>query len=157
MDQVERLRRWAEANRDIWIDVMRIYLGIGLMVKGISFLARGTMLMETMQRAEIGYATGLIAHYVILAHIAGGLLLAVGLLTRGAAVMNIPVLLGAVLFAHRREGLFAPAQTLEFACLVLALLVVLTIAGGGRLSVDYLLKKEADARLPHDEGAHAPT
>ncbi len=41
-------------------------------------------------------------------------------------------------FVHRRDELFALGQSLEFSALVLFLLCVFTIAGAGKLSLDYV-------------------
>lgn len=78
-------------------------------------------------------------HLIATAHIGGGICLAVGLLTRLAAAIQVIPLLGAVFYVHWQEGLLQPGQSLELAGLVLALLLVLTIFGSGRFSVDFLL------------------
>ena len=62
-------------------------------------------------------------------------MLVVGLLTRIAAWVQIPILAGA-LFVNRQEGLMSAGQGLEFAGLVLFLLVIFSISGAGPLSVD---------------------
>jgi putative oxidoreductase len=62
----------------------------------------------------------------------------VGFLTRVAAIVQIPILFGAVFVIHRPDGLFALGQSLEFSALVLLLLVVFAIAGSGRLSLDHV-------------------
>jgi putative oxidoreductase len=71
------------------------------------------------------------------AHLAGGALLALGLITRTAAIVQIPALIGAVFFVHLREGLFRTGQSLELSSLVLFLLCVFAVFGGGRLSLDH--------------------
>lgn len=81
-------------------------------------------------------ASGALLHYVALAHFVGGLLLVIGLLTRLAALVQVPILAGAVFIVHREDGLFALGQSLEFSALVLFLLIVITISGGGPLSLD---------------------
>ena len=60
-----------------------------------------------------------------------------GLLTRLAALVQIPVLTGAVFVVHLREGLASPEQSLELAGLVLFLLLVVFAFGPGKLSLDY--------------------
>jgi uncharacterized membrane protein YphA (DoxX/SURF4 family) len=64
--------------------------------------------------------------------------LTLGFLTRVAAIAQIPILFGAVFFVHRQDGLFALGQSLEFSALVLFLLVIVTIAGAGKFSLDYV-------------------
>jgi putative oxidoreductase len=83
-------------------------------------------------------AHGVLLHYVILAHFVGGLLLTLGFLTRIAALVQVPILAGAVFFVHRQEGLLAPTQSLEFSALVLFLLLVFVVSGAGSFSIDHV-------------------
>jgi uncharacterized membrane protein YphA (DoxX/SURF4 family) len=148
MEGLERLRRWLDARRELWLDLLRVYLGFALFAKGISFVRQGNVLFEQLREAGVGFSDGLIAHYVVVAHLCGGLLLGIGLVTRAAAAIQVPVLAGAVLLVHRSEGLFTPQMTLEFTILVLALLVLFTAAGGGPLSVDAWLRKRGTLPTP---------
>jgi uncharacterized membrane protein YphA (DoxX/SURF4 family) len=124
-------------------------LGVALFAKGAIFVTHVESLVDTMNLTHVPAASIALAHYVALAHLAGGLMLAVGLATRLAAGVQVPILLGAVLFVHRTEGFFTGAQGLELAVFVLFSLVLLTFSGGGRFSVDhYLAMHEGDADLP---------
>jgi len=147
MDQILRLRTWVEQHRDGWLDLLRIYMGFALLAKAIVFMQHMSAFIETMPIKTEAFAPALLAHYVVMAHVAGGIMLIFGVLTRLAAAANIPVLLGAVFLVHWNEGLFQPQQTLELALLVLFILVLLTVAGGGRWSVDEHLKKQ-EAAIP---------
>src|SRR5262245_29482015 len=122
MDSFEQARRWLDSHRAVWLDLLRIYMGFALFVKGVAFLRESHFLVESVRQTHIGLGEGLVGNYVILAHLAGGLLLAIGLVTRLAAAVQIPVLAGAAFLVHRAEGFFAPQMTLEFTILVLALL-----------------------------------
>jgi uncharacterized membrane protein YphA (DoxX/SURF4 family) len=83
------------------------------------------------------------AHYIVPVHIIGGALLAIGLLTRISALVQIPILLGAVLYVYLPKAMyFEPRQSLEFAALVLFLLCLVVAYGSGRLSVDYALTRK---------------
>lgn len=144
---VERARTWAAERSDIWLDMLRIYIGAGLFAKGLSLAgARDALFIDNTgldSTTRLGWLDGMVAHYVVPVHIVGGLMLAIGLATRAAAIANIPILLGAVLFVHARSGLFTTAQTLEFALLVLFMLCVFAVAGSGRVSVDHYLAKHS--------------
>ena len=84
-------------------------------------------------------------------------MLALGLLARLAALVQIPVLLGAVFLIHIEEGLLAPGQSLELAALVLFLLVVFFLFGSGAYSMDaYAIAEEARAEAYETERAAAP-
>lgn len=137
---MQRFIAWAEAHRDYWLDCVRIYLGLGLFVRGLLLIGNssGGPFIEMVQRSgQPWLLTGLALHYVMLAHFVGGLMLTLGFFTRIAALVQIPVLVGAVFLIHRHEGVLATGQSLEFSALVLFLLAVFSISGAGKFSVDY--------------------
>jgi uncharacterized membrane protein YphA (DoxX/SURF4 family) len=138
MEKLRQFIDWAEANPKVWLDCIRIYLGLGLFIRGVFIITntRAEFMRELMSRLEFPWLVGaVVLHYVALAHLVGGLMLTVGLLSRIAAWVQIPILAGAV-FVHRGEGLMNGGQSLEFSALVFVLLVVFAISGTGPLSVD---------------------
>ncbi len=133
---------WADSRREVWLDCIRIYLGLGLVARGLimNSNASTSYIVDILQRSGNNWLmTGLVLHYVMFAHLLGGGLLALGFVTRIAALVQIPILAGAVFIVHRSEGLFAAGQSLEFSALVLFLLVVFLVSGAGRLSVDHFV------------------
>jgi len=148
---------WAESRREIWLDCVRIYIGLGLLARGLLLVTNTStgFFVDLLERSGQPWLfTGTMLHYVILAHFVGGLLLTIGFLTRLAAALQIPILAGAVLFVHRQDGLFAMGQSLELSALVLFLLVVILISGAGRLSLDHVVfgaRRAAD----HTRSGHA--
>ena len=138
---MQRFIAWADARRDYWLDVVRIYLGLGLLARGLLLITNTSTgyFVDLLQRAGQPWITGgIMLHYVMVAHFVGGLLLTIGFLTRIAALVQIPILFGAVFLVHRQDGLFALGQSLEFSALVLFLLCVFVVAGAGRLSLDHV-------------------
>lgn len=147
MATTHRLIEWTDAHRDVAFDLVRIYLGIGLFVRGWLFITDSSAFVNLMAEAgEPTFVSAAVVHYVALVHLGGGLLMAVGLLTRVAALVQVPVLVGAVFFVHLSDGLLAAGQSLEFAALVLFLLVVTVFHGSGRLSLDYYLFERDEVR-----------
>ncbi len=150
---MEKLRQyidWAEAHPKVWLDCVRIYLGLGLFVRGVFIITntRAEFIQTLLQRLEYPWlVTVVLLHYISLAHLVGGLMLTVGVLTRIAAWVQIPILAGA-LFMHRGEGLMSGGQSLEFSALVFFLLVVFAISGAGPLSVDNGMPKLRPAITP---------
>jgi len=145
MATTHRIIEWIDAHRDVAFDLIRIYLGIGLFVRGWFFILDSSAVMGLLANSgDPTFASAAVVHYVALAHFGGGLLLAAGLLTRVAALVQIPVLIGAVFFVHLNDGLLAAGQSLEFSALVLFLLVIIFLHGSGRLSLDYYLFERKD-------------
>jgi uncharacterized membrane protein YphA (DoxX/SURF4 family) len=146
MKLYQKLRDWLKEG-EFFLDIVRIYLGIGLFVKAIYFIYNQETLHGLVESAgEFWGITVLISHYVILAHIAGGAMLALGLLTRIAAAVQIPALLGAVFLVHFPNLLSEAGGDAEFelAALALLLLLIFSISGAGKLSVDAYLKTHDD-------------
>jgi putative oxidoreductase len=117
-------------------DLVRAYLGIGLFVRGVLFVSRPELVLGYLSSTESWFVPYAIAHYVAIAHLGGGVLLAVGLATRLAAAVQLPVLFGAVFLVHSADSLLTAGQSLEFSALVLMLLCVYLGVGAGPLSVD---------------------
>ena len=147
MERVERITQWIDVHRDQALDVIRIYLGVALFAKGVAFIGHMMDLSEEV-RLAVGFMPTIVSHYVVAAHLAGGLLMAVGLVTRLAAAVQVPVLAGAILFVHAKQGLFTDAMTLELSLLVLFLLLVYTVVGARHFSVDAYLARSARASEP---------
>lgn len=154
MDRIESFKRWTAERRDLALDVVRIYLGGALVVLGIRFVRDPQLIQfwlydeHGMVRFVVGSA---VTHYVALTHIVGGTALALGLLTRVSALAQVPILFGAVFVVHLRGGILAPDQSLELAALVLFLLVVFSVFGGGRLSMDHHLAKAPTPEAEMDD------
>ena len=149
MKSINECKQWVQSHPDVIIDLMRIYLGIGLLIKGIYFLSHRGELDQLLQGADnLVFAQAAVLHCVIPVHMIGGLLLTAGLLTRVAALLQIPVIVGAVFYVHMpRMILIGPREGVEFALLVLFLLILILACGAGRLSVDHLLFKQEERQL----------
>src|SRR5262245_12468236 len=105
---------WLEARRHLCFELLCIYLGVGLFMKGVLFASDPATLAGLTSEGRLDAWAYVIAHYVVAVHLCGGVMLAIGLLTRLAAFLQLPILLGAVLFVHRNDGLFTRTQNLEF-------------------------------------------
>ena len=142
----ESKKAWWQ-DPSLGLDVIRVYLGIGLMVRGALFIGRPEVLLDFLKRSNSWFLPLAASQYVVAAHLCGGILLALGLGTRLAAAVQIPPLIGAVLFVHIGEGLLTAGQSLEFAALVLAMLSAFSVFGAGRLSLDdWIARRNAETQ-----------
>jgi len=142
--QFKATRAWVLSNRDLCVEALRVYLGFGLFLKGLNFVFTAPELAQFLQDStHMPFVSFLTVHLVGWAHMCGGILLCLGLLTRIAALVQLPILFSAIMFVHWSEGLFSAEQTLEFTMLVLFLLTFFVIYGSGRLSVDYVLEQRS--------------
>lgn len=115
-------------------DLIRIYLGIGLTVRGILFLLDPTWIGSILDN---GGETQLAARLIAVGHIAGGALLGLGLFTRFASAIQVLPVFGALVLVHGREDLASQNQSLEFSALVLIMLVFFACFGAGEWSLDH--------------------
>ena len=103
-------------------------------------------LVYFLNQGELNILETFISHYVISGHLVGGLLMMVGLLTRLGALIQIPILCGALGFVHSKEALFSTNQNFELTALVLFLLALFCIIGSGNLSLDYHVIDESQPK-----------
>ncbi|MCK0159950.1 DoxX family protein [Allomuricauda sp. F6463D] len=139
MGHIKNLNKWANAHTYLFLDLIRIMLGVVLFIKGIEFMSNHVE-MEAMARPFKDIPGGmLILHYIAPAHFVGGILIAVGLLTRWAAIAQIPIILGAVLTNFLGA---MNTNNLILALVVLLLCLFFIVYGSGKHSADYYLKMQ---------------
>lgn len=83
------------------------------------------------------------AWFIVIGHFVGGLMLVIGLYPRVGALLNIPIMAGAVLFVHAKQGFFmkgiildaskgsAAAGGYEYALFLLIATAAVVLLGGG--------------------------
>ena len=120
-------------------EMLRIYFGLALFFKGIYFIGNMTDLFQHISH-RFQYVDFIFAHYVVLAHIVGGLFVALGLFTRWACLANVPVLFSAIVFVKLKTGFFAAGAEFELSVMVLMLLLYFMVQGSGGHSLDSYIK-----------------
>ena len=134
MGIIKNVENWADVHHPIWLDLIRISLGVFIFTKGIYFAHHQDILFDMMPKGFGPFIALLMSHYVFSAHIVGGFLIAIGLITRIACLFQIPVLLGAVFFINMNLSFMGTEHIISVG--VLLLMVIFLIYGSGRLSVD---------------------
>ena len=138
-------KSWSGKNIPHWVVTVRVVLGVCLIYKGYDFLQHkdqlDTFFAETNMIKNFIWMIKLLPWI----HIIGGLMILVGLLTRFMCLIQIPIVLGAVVFVNVRSGLAEGASGAEselpFSFLILVLVIVFVIEGGGYLSLDNFIRK----------------
>lgn len=129
----QRVVAWQWEHNSLGFDLVRMFLGAALLVRGVWFALNPNAFSEMAGDRPVDWLT----YYVLIGHIVGGLLLVIGLFTRLAAVIQIPILVSAVFFVSIDSGLASGNQSLELSGLVLIILAVILIFGPGQMSLDY--------------------
>ncbi len=134
MNLVQRVEHWGDAHHPQWLDLIRIALGLFLCFKGVDFLMNmGSMLDLITNKMSFGSFTSmLMSNYIAFAHLLGGILLILGVLTRFACLIQIPILIGAIMFVN--SSLYRPFSALALPIVVLLLLILFLVVGNGKWS-----------------------
>jgi putative oxidoreductase len=137
MNLLQRLEYWGDRHHPRWMDIVRIALGIFLCYKGVDFISHMSDLVGIMydNTSTAPFFYILAGHYAAAAHILGGIFLILGVMTRLACLIQIPVLLGAIFFLSTNKEMLRPYSELFLTILVLLLLIYFLIAGNGPWSV----------------------
>ena len=162
MEISQRIENWTSTHHPAWFDIIRMALGLFLFVKGFMVLSQIASVqlfinnINQLNNTHVNWSADVLAQIIAYTHIIGGLLIAIGLLTRPAIFFQIPILVGAVFFTppgidasgtHLAQGgvFFAWSEmdlTLEWwmAFLTLLLLCCCFVMGSGPWSVDKYLE-----------------
>ena len=141
---LQKIEHYGDTHHPVWLDFIRITLGVVLLIKGIQFISNIETLQQIVADSRFPWLSIFIAHYVAMVHLAGGPLIAAGLITRIAALFQIPILIGAIIFVHKWDDFIVSGSELLFAVIILLLLVFFLIYGSGTLSVDEWMKRQKE-------------
>jgi putative oxidoreductase len=141
MTTLQQIHQWSLTHHPRWLVVLRVALGLCLFFKGISFMVNATELQQMMQGSVFAGSADWLPLVITWAHLLGGFLIIIGLLTRWAALLQIPILFGAVFLVNLRRGMFAADSEFIFSVLILLMLISFLIEGGGPISLDNYFRK----------------
>jgi len=130
------------ANNPIWMDGLRILLGLFLFFKGIMFLEHNSDVFYIFSSSQDILSMQKANMLTSIVHIVGGLMIAFGCLTRLSLLCQFPILIGAVLIVNPQRGVNAGNSELWLSILVTGLLLFFMIVGPGRYSVDNKILRE---------------
>jgi len=142
MKPFKSILTWLDTHNNAAYSFIRIFLGAALFFRGVILASDSATLTQLAGSNQFYWWYS----YIIVIHIIGGFLLAIGFVTRLAALLQIPVLFGAVFFLHLQQGLMTVEQSLELSALVLVLLIIFFLFGSGVFAVDNYIER----RKTHD-------
>jgi putative oxidoreductase len=146
MTVIQKIERWGDLHTTKALDIIRMGLGILIFAKGIALVSNTGALQELLLQNSVFGFSGMMAsiavHIAGFIHLVGGILIAIGLLTRFAAVMQLPILLFAVFFVNFSRGFSMLNSELWLSLIVLLLLIMFWVTGSGPYSVDHEMKKK---------------
>lgn len=140
MGTLQQINQWSLTHHPRWLVVLRVALGISLFFKGIFFLANTSTLEELVRGNLVANRADWLVIFITWTHLLGGFLIIVGLFTRWAVLLQIPILMGAIIFINTQRDAFG-AFELPFAFIILLLLLFFLVEGGGPISLDNFFSK----------------
>ena len=137
---------WGDRHHPRWMGIVRIVLGIFLISKGIQFLQNMSTLMSLMTYSLYfdSFVLILLSHYIVFAHLLGGVLITLGLLTRFACLIQLPILIGAILFVKSSAGVLNPFSELLVSFVTFLLLIYFLIIGNGPWSFEWFVQRDKE-------------
>ena len=141
MEQITKILNRLNNNQDMGYSFIRIFLGVALFVRGWAIASNPGDILELVRDGDLHMWFS----YITIGHLLGGFCLTFGILTRPAALLQIPILLGAVSISEK--GLMMGGQSLELAVLVLFLLFVFLVFGSGPIAVSAYVNKKNKVNL----------
>lgn len=144
MNFLQRMEHWGDTHHPAWTDIVRVALGIFLCIRGIQFPMN---MSEELSQLPHVFTAGpfslvVLGHYIFIAHLLGGILLILGMYTRIACLIQIPILLGAIVFVNWNKDLWRPFPELLVSLVVLLLLVYFLVTGNGKYTLESITGKE---------------
>ena len=151
MSVITDVEKWGNTHRPGFLDFFRVILGGFITYKGLYFITHMNELETMTSQVNFWFTGAVLAHYVIFAHVLAGPLIVIGLFTRIAAALQVPVLIGAILFINNPMAGFTMGNhiQLEISIIVLIGLIVFMVFGAGRFSLDAKRRKEIEASVHH--------
>lgn len=150
MKAITKFEDWGNRHHPKLFDLVRFVLGAVLFFKGIMFYNNMPFLRDLIIDAKLldfspDVVTGIL-YYVTYVHLAGGALIFLGLVTRLASLLQIPIVLGAVFLVN--IALSPINSELWLSVVILILLLVFVVIGSGPLSLDYFLTQRDAEKKP---------
>jgi putative oxidoreductase len=135
MAQTPSLPGWMYSYSDVLYTVFRAILGLLLFIKGVYFAFNTQHLGELIEESRFNFNNDFLVYFISISHLLGGAFISLGLLTRLAIVLQLPVLLAAVIFNIQSQA-FGNVLELFLAVFILVLLVYYLVKGPGKVSMD---------------------
>ncbi len=135
-------------TQPVWLTLLRVALGIVLFYKGFVFIRNITELESLINQTGIGVFTSrdsMFALVVTFLTLLCGFFITVGLFTRFASVIQIPIMFVAILFVNIKN-IDRDVFQLILSLVVLLLLILFAIKGSGTLSADEYFRRGAAKR-----------
>jgi putative oxidoreductase len=144
MNSVLKLEDWADQHHPGWLDFLRIFLGLFLIIKGVSLVNNSDLIVASILNDKVQFLAFAAAEYSLVVLLVGGLLITLGLITRVVIIFELPILIVEVFFVKLQHVFSIVNYRLNYSIIILLLLLFFLFYGSGPFSADNLLIRTRD-------------
>ena len=123
MSLMHQMNEWSSKHHPKWLVVLRVVLGLCL------FIENNVMLSNVISQTSFIKNAGWLTTIIPWLHLLGGSLILAGIFTRLSCLVQIPILVGAIIFVNVKQGFYAGGSDLLFSIIILMLLFFFFIEG----------------------------
>jgi len=146
-----KFQEWTNSHNPKWLALFRVALGAVLLLRGVAFLNEPEKFRTLIIDNGLGNYQDILMMTIPWIHIGGGFLIIIGLFTRFAAFVQIPVIIGAIIFVTSKRGLYKAETDLSLSIIILLLAFVFVVEGSGPLSLANYFKEEQEYEKAEEE------
>lgn len=136
MATVHQLETGSTRHYRKWLVALRVGLGLCLFIKAIQFIYNSNTLSDIFASSAFLQRFSWLGDAIPYIHLLGGTLILAGLFTRFACIIQIPILLGAIIFVNIHQGFLSGGADLPFSIIILLFLIFFFVEGAGFFSLD---------------------
>lgn len=125
--------------------ILRCMAGLTLLWVAQHFITNESLLKQLLWNGPLPFLTFLVGHFIIATHLAGGIMLLVGFVTRIAALIQLPFVLGALAIHLSMDSVPEHLAALYLAPPMLLALMTIAIFGPSKISVDHFIGLDSAA------------
>ena len=146
-----KLREWTDSHNPKWLALFRVALGAILLLRGVAFLNEPEKFRTLIIDNNLTDYQDILMMTSPWVHIGGGFLIIIGLFTRFASFIQVPVIIGAIIFVTSKRGLYKAETDLSLSIIILMLALVFVVEGSGPLSLANYFKEEQEYEKSEEE------
>ncbi|MBO9571556.1 MAG: DoxX family protein [Chitinophagaceae bacterium] len=140
MNLVHKIIKWEQPKHQLLVFALRVSIGIIVAFKGIIFLSDPQYFNSLVEHSNFKIEEGFWMYYIGFAHLIGGIFLILGFFARVAVIVQLPILIGAVIFVNPGQHGFTLSGEFVLSLFVLCALIYFTFKGPGEISMDAYLR-----------------
>ena len=136
------------AYKPKWLTLLRVALGIILLLKGFMFFEDTSSLTTMLQSPGFKVLDNnaeAFSFFITYLNLLGGVFIIAGLFTRWVSLLQVPLVIGAIIFVNSKAGMNFSNPELALSILVLLLLFVFIVKGSGTISADEFFRSYTNA------------